>query len=74
MIQDRSRTPWVVAQWHAPWYSSYTSHYKETESMRAVMEPLFYAAGVDIVLNGHLQCATPPSPYCLSALLLQRCI
>lgn len=27
---------------------------QETESMRVTMEPLLYAAGVDIVLNGHL--------------------
>lgn len=51
---DRALTPWIVINWHAPWYSSYTTHYKETESMRVTMEPLFYAAGVDIVLNGHL--------------------
>ena len=27
---------------------------QESESMRVSMEPLFYAAGVDIVLYGHI--------------------
>ena len=58
---NRAATPWVVVTWHAPRYSSYTTHYLETESMRVSMEPLLYAAGVDIVLNGYvcaLACCT----------------
>ncbi|KAK9841681.1 hypothetical protein WJX74_010029 [Apatococcus lobatus] len=51
---DRTATPWIIAQWHAPWYSSYTTHYKETECMRQSMEQMMYDNGVDIVLNGHL--------------------
>ncbi|KAK9824485.1 hypothetical protein WJX72_010710 [[Myrmecia] bisecta] len=51
---NRTKTPWLVANWHAPWYSSYTKHYKETECMRQAMEDLLYDAGVDLVLAGHL--------------------
>lgn len=51
---NRTATPWIIAQWHAPWYSSYTVHYKETECMRESMETMMYDNGVDIVLNGHL--------------------
>ncbi|KAK6259763.1 hypothetical protein SCA6_014237 [Theobroma cacao] len=51
---DRSMTPWLVAAWHPPWYSSYKAHYKEAECMRVEMEELLYSYGVDIVLNGHV--------------------
>ncbi|KAG7983263.1 hypothetical protein I3843_04G096500 [Carya illinoinensis] len=51
---DRSITPWVVAAWHPPWYSSYKAHYREVECMRVAMEELLYSYGVDIVFNGHV--------------------
>ncbi|KAF7845567.1 Purple acid phosphatase 15 [Senna tora] len=51
---DRSITPWLVATWHPPWYSSYKAHYREAECMRVEMEELLYLYGVDIVFNGHV--------------------
>ncbi|XP_041003557.1 purple acid phosphatase 15 isoform X1 [Juglans microcarpa x Juglans regia] len=51
---DRSITPWLVAAWHPPWYSSYQAHYREVECMRVAMEELLYSYGVDIVFNGHV--------------------
>ncbi|XAR58729.1 Acid phosphatase [Bertholletia excelsa] len=51
---DRSTTPWLVAAWHPPWYSSYKAHYREAECMRVEMEELLYSYGVDIVFNGHV--------------------
>ncbi|XP_041008791.1 protein XRI1-like isoform X4 [Juglans microcarpa x Juglans regia] len=51
---DRSITPWLVAAWHPPWYSSYKAHYREVECMRVAMEELLYSYGVDIVFNGHV--------------------
>lgn len=51
---NRKTTPWLIATWHAPWYSSYTTHYLETECMREAMEQVLYSNGVDVVLNGHL--------------------
>ena len=51
---DRSVTPWLVAVWHAPWYSTYKAHYREAECMRVAMEDLLYSYGLDIVFNGHV--------------------
>ncbi|XXG78603.1 hypothetical protein AAC387_Pa08g2511 [Persea americana] len=51
---DRSVTPWLVALWHPPWYSTYKAHYKEAECMRLEMELLLYSYGVDLVFNGHV--------------------
>lgn len=51
---DRKVTPWLVATWHAPWYSTYKAHYREVECMRVEMEELLYKSGVDIVFNGHV--------------------
>ncbi|KAL8486773.1 hypothetical protein ACS0TY_023458 [Phlomoides rotata] len=51
---DRSRTPWLVATWHPPWYNSYSSHYQEFECMRLQMEALLYQYRVDIVFSGHV--------------------
>ncbi|XP_057958200.1 purple acid phosphatase 15-like [Malania oleifera] len=51
---DRKVTPWLVATWHAPWYSTYKAHYREVECMRVEMEDMLYNYGVDIVFNGHV--------------------
>lgn len=51
---DRSVTPWLIATWHPPWYSSYKAHYREAECMRFEMEELLYSYGVDIIFNGHV--------------------
>lgn len=51
---NRSVTPWLVAAWHPPWYSTYKDHYREAECMRVQMEELLYKHGVDIVFNGHV--------------------
>ncbi|KAK9726551.1 hypothetical protein RND81_05G222800 [Saponaria officinalis] len=51
---DRSVTPWLVATWHAPWYTTYKAHYREAECMRVATEGLLYSYGVDIVFNGHV--------------------
>ncbi|KAJ6797494.1 purple acid phosphatase 18-like [Iris pallida] len=51
---DRERTPWLLVLLHAPWYNSNRAHQGEGNSMRASMEPLLYAAGVDILIAGHV--------------------
>uniref|UniRef100_A0A2C9UF30 Purple acid phosphatase n=1 Tax=Manihot esculenta TaxID=3983 RepID=A0A2C9UF30_MANES len=51
---DRDVTPWLVAAWYAPWYSTFKAHYREAECMRVEMEDMLYAYGVDIVFNGHV--------------------
>lgn len=52
---DRSITPWLVAAWYPPWYSTYKAHYREAECMKMEMEELLYSYGVDIVFNGHVR-------------------
>ena len=51
---DRSKTPWLIVQFHAPIYHTYYTHYKEQECFASIYEPLFLLHGVDIVLNGHV--------------------
>ncbi|KAK9933218.1 hypothetical protein M0R45_020421 [Rubus argutus] len=51
---DRNVTPWLVAAWHPPWYSTYMAHYREAECMRVELEDILYEYGVDIVFNGHV--------------------
>ncbi|CAA0374195.1 unnamed protein product [Arabidopsis thaliana] len=51
---NRSETPWVVATWSLPWYSTFKGHYREAESMRIHLEDLLYNYRVDIVFNSHV--------------------
>ncbi|OMO71472.1 hypothetical protein COLO4_28226 [Corchorus olitorius] len=51
---DREKTPWLVVLFHVPWYNSNYAHQGEGDGMMAAMEPLLYAAGVDIVFAGHV--------------------
>jgi len=52
---DRSKTPWLMVLFHAPWYTSSHGHpMSETQSMREHMEILFHKHQVDIVFSGHV--------------------
>jgi len=51
---DRFLTPWLVAAFHAPWYTTSVAHYREVECTRAALEPVLSAAGVDAVFAGHV--------------------
>ncbi|GMH05736.1 hypothetical protein Nepgr_007576 [Nepenthes gracilis] len=51
---DRKRTPWLLASFHVPWYNSNEAHQGEGDGMMASIEPLLYAASVDVVLAGHV--------------------
>ncbi|KAI0497878.1 hypothetical protein KFK09_021116 [Dendrobium nobile] len=51
---DRERTPWLLALLHVPWYNSNWAHQGEGDDMMAVVEPVLYAAGVDILIAGHV--------------------
>jgi hypothetical protein len=51
---DRKKTPWLVVLFHVPWYNSNRAHQAEGDDMMATMEPLLYAAHVDLVLAGHV--------------------
>ncbi|CAH9095501.1 unnamed protein product [Cuscuta epithymum] len=53
---DRTRTPWLVALVHAPWYNSNSAHQEEYESyaMKESMEGLLFQAKTDVVFSGHV--------------------
>jgi hypothetical protein len=53
---NRSRTPFIVAVLHSPWYNSNSHHHNETEEFffAQAAEPLLRAAAVDLVLAGHV--------------------
>ena len=53
---DREATPWVVALCHAPFYSSFSNklYSKAGQPLRWAVEELLYAAGVDILVSGHV--------------------
>ncbi|KAE8726797.1 Purple acid phosphatase 18 [Hibiscus syriacus] len=50
---DRKKT-WLVVLFHVPWYNSNHAHQGEGDGMMVAMEPLFYAAGVDLVFTGRV--------------------
>eukprot|EP01026_Neomeris_dumetosa_P058141 TRINITY_DN5391_c0_g1_i3.p1 TRINITY_DN5391_c0_g1~~TRINITY_DN5391_c0_g1_i3.p1 ORF type:complete len:479 (-),score=44.89 TRINITY_DN5391_c0_g1_i3:439-1674(-) len=51
---DRSITPWLIVSFHAPYYCTIYSHYKENECMRLELEDLMYKYSVDLVFSGHV--------------------
>ena len=51
---DRSKTPWIFVNTHAPWYNTNTAHQGDGEAQRQALEPLLYAAGVDACFMGHV--------------------
>lgn len=52
---NRSSTPWVVVQLHRPMYdSTFNALLPEEAATRTILEPLFEAAGVDLVLTAHI--------------------
>jgi len=52
---NRTETPWLIVQFHSPWYCSDVTHVQEAEVQRAAMEPLLVAAGgADFVFAGHV--------------------
>lgn len=51
---DRTKTPWVIAAGHRPWYLSYANVSKTIcWDCKDVFEPLFIQYGVDLVISGH---------------------
>ncbi|XP_047963200.1 purple acid phosphatase 22-like isoform X2 [Salvia hispanica] len=51
---DRSKTPWIFALIHAPWYNTNSAHKGEGETMRVSMENILYNARADVVFAGHV--------------------
>lgn len=51
---DRTKTPWVIASGHRPWYLSYANKtHTICWSCKNNFEPLFIKYGVDLYLSGH---------------------
>ena len=51
---DRSKTPWVFVNTHAPWYNTNSAHQGDGEAQRKALEKMLYDAGVDAVFTGHV--------------------
>jgi len=52
---NRSRTPWLVVQFHRPMYdSTFNALLPEEGATRAILEPVLEAAGADLVLTAHI--------------------
>ena len=51
---DRTKTPFIFVNSHAPWYNTNSAHQGDGEAQRVVLEALFYTAGVDAVFAGHV--------------------
>ncbi|KAE8162829.1 Metallo-dependent phosphatase [Aspergillus tamarii] len=51
---NRTKTPWIIAAGHRPWYVSAKNQSGTVcEDCRKVFEPIFLKHGVDLVLSGH---------------------
>lgn len=51
---DRSRTPWLIAVLHAPWYNSNFKHQGDGDEMMKSMEFILREAKVDLLIAGHV--------------------
>ena len=51
---DRTVTPWIVVNIHAPWYNSNTQHTRDGAAMQTAYESLFVQYKVNIVYSGHV--------------------
>lgn len=54
MKVDRSKTPWLIAILHAPWYNTNHAHQGNGDAMKADMEEVLYNANVDLLVGGHV--------------------
>lgn len=50
----RTVTPWVIGLFHMPWYNSNNYHFGEGDLHRNATEEALMAAGVNIVMSGHV--------------------
>ncbi|CAI5484214.1 unnamed protein product [Closterium sp. Yama58-4] len=51
---DRTKTPWLIASLHEPWYHSNSDHQRDGQAMRETLEETLYAARVDMLITGHV--------------------
>jgi hypothetical protein len=48
---NRTATPWIIAFFHNPWYTSWDS-FKHDDCTRQALEPLMNMYQADLVFNG----------------------
>jgi len=58
---DRKTTPWVLAMFHRPWYSSNTAR-PDSEAMRQSLEPLLNQYQVDMAVSGYVHAYERTAP------------
>lgn len=58
---NRKKTPWVIAFFHNPWYTTF-SGFKTDDCTRQALEPLLKSANVDLVFNGHIHAYERSNP------------
>ena len=53
---SRTKTPWLIVCFHAPWYNSNAFHQNEIQEtgMKKVFEKIFIKASVDVIFSGHV--------------------
>jgi len=59
---NRTETPWIIAGFHTPWYSSNDNHNQSGDDMRISYEEIFYQYGIDLVLQGHVHAYERTAP------------
>lgn len=53
--KHRRNSPWLVFNWHTPWYTSNVHHdMREGSNMRTELEETLYKYGADVVITGHV--------------------
>jgi len=58
---NRNLSPWVIAMFHRPWYSSNTAR-PDAEAMRVSLEPLLNQYKVDIAISGYVHAYERTAP------------
>eukprot|EP01114_Cavostelium_apophysatum_P012731 TRINITY_DN2915_c0_g1_i2.p1 TRINITY_DN2915_c0_g1~~TRINITY_DN2915_c0_g1_i2.p1 ORF type:complete len:253 (+),score=25.47 TRINITY_DN2915_c0_g1_i2:509-1267(+) len=59
---NSTETPWIIAGWHTPWYSSNHAHNDSGDDMRVYFEDLLNKYNVDLVLSGHIHAYERTTP------------
>ena len=63
---DRTKTPWLIVNLHAPWYNSNVAHQGEIYSyeVKETWQPLLCEHGVNIMFAGHVHSYERMFPTC----------
>ena len=70
---NHTRTPFIVAVTHAPWYQTNIMHQGEGDAMKASMEGVLLEYGVHLVVSGHVHAYERVHAVSSGAVLNQTC-